>query len=301
MQTIFYLALAFTIFCTVALLMAPMLLRPAPEVQRVLDVTASKQGNTRQMLGEEQLRDKLLKVAHAFRGKLGIGDNPKLNERLTAAGMRDSGTPDFFFAAQFLTPLVLAFAGSFIPDNTVFWVLALAVVGYMVPDFWLTMQTNKRKERIRRSMPDAMDLLVICVDAGLGLDQALLRVGQELGLSHKDISDEFAQVNLAQRAGQARLEAWQGLADRTKIEEFQSFVSMLAQTDRFGTPVTKALSRFSEDLRLKRRQRAEEAATKTKIKIIFPLVLCIFPCIFIVLLAPAILIVAQGMKGMAGN
>ena len=298
MQLLFYFALAFTIFCSVALLIAPMLLKAAPEVQRVLDVTASKQTETREVVGEEELRDKLLRVAIAFRGKLGIGENKKLNARLSAAGMRDAGTPDFFFATQFLMPLAAAFAGSFIPSNTLFWVLALALVGYMIPDFWLTMRTNKRKERIRKSMPDAMDLLVICVDAGLGLDQALLRVGSELSLSHPDISSEFAQVNMAQRAGQPRLEAWQILADRTQIEEFQQFVSMLQQTDRFGTPVTKALARFSEELRLKRRQRAEEAASKTKIKIIFPLVLCIFPCIFIVLLAPAILIVADGMKGL---
>jgi tight adherence protein C len=301
MQSIFYFALAFTVICTVTLLLAPMLLKPEPEVQRVLDVTAGKQTEKRPALGEEQLRDKLLSMAHAIRAKLGFSENVKLNERFTQAGLRDAGAPDIFFAAQFLTPLALAFAGSFIPDDTVFWVLALAVVGYMVPDFWLTMQQGKRKNRIRRSMPDAMDLLVICVDAGLGMDQALLRVGAELTLSHKDISEEFAQVNLAQRAGQARLDAWQQLADRTKIEEFRAFVSMLAQTDRFGTPITKALARFSEELRMGRRQRAEEAAAKTKIKIIFPLVLCIFPCIFIVLLAPAILIVGSGMSGMGGN
>ena len=301
MQTIFYFALAFTVFCTVALLMAPMLLKPAPEVQRVLDVTAGKQTEKRQIPGEEGLRDKLLGMAHALRAKLGFSENVKLNERFAQAGLRQPGTPDYFFAAQFLMPLAMAFAGSFISDNTIFWVLALAITGYMAPDFWLTMQQSKRKERIRRSMSDAMDLLVICVDAGLGLDQALLRVGTELALSHKDISEEFSQVNLAQRAGQPRLEAWQMLADRTKIEEFQAFVSMLTQTDRFGTPVTKALGRFSDELRLGRRQRAEEAAVKTKIKIIFPLVLCIFPCIFIVLLAPAILMMANGMSGMGGN
>ena len=301
MQLIFYFALTCTVFCLVALLMAPMLLKPAPEVQRVLDVTASKITEKRQVLGEEELREKLLSLAQALRSKLGFSENAKLNERFVQAGLRKPGTSDAFFAAQFLTPLVLAFAGSFIPDNTLFWVLALAVLGYMVPDFWLTHQQGKRKHRIRRSIPDAMDLLVICVDAGLGMDQALVRVGAELALSHKDISEEFLQVNLAQRAGQARLDAWQMLADRTKIEEFQSFVNMLNQTDRFGTPITKALARFSEELRLARRQHAEEAAVKTKIKIIFPLVLCIFPCIFIVLLAPAILIVAQGMSGMGGN
>jgi tight adherence protein C len=302
MQIVFYFALAFTVFCMAALLMAPVLLKPAPEVQRVLDVTASRHTDARAEIGApDELRDKLILLAESLRIKLGFGENKQLRARLSAAGMRSSGSPDIFFAAQFLTPLVGAFAGSFIHDNTLFWVLALAVVGYMVPDFWLTFQQGKRKTRIRRSMPDAMDLLVICVDAGLGLDQALLRVGAELGLSHPDISQEFAQVNMAQRAGQARIEAWQDLAERTKIEEFTSFTSMLAQTDRFGTPLTKALARFSEELRMKRRQHAEEAATKTKIKIIFPLVLCIFPCIFIVLLAPAILIVVNGMKGVGGN
>ena len=300
MQTIFYLALAFTVFFTSILLLAPVVLKPAPEVQRVMDVTASKQVATRDHLGEDELSDKLLSLAQALRAKLGFTENAKLNERFAQAGLRAPGTPAVFFAAQFLTPLVLAFAGSFINDNTLFWVLALAVVGYMVPDFWLTIQQSRRKERIRRSMPDAIDLLVICVDAGLGLDQAILRVGAELGISHKDISQEFAQVNLAQRAGQSRLDAWQALADRSKIEELQQFTSMLAQTDRFGTPLTKALGRFSEELRQTRRQRAEEAAVKTKIKIIFPLVLCIFPCIFIVLLAPAVLL-AMGMNVGGGN
>jgi tight adherence protein C len=108
-------------------------------------------------------------------------------------------------------------------------------------------------------------------------------------------------VNLEQRAGKPRLEAWQALADRTEVEEFQSFVSMLTQTDRFGTPIIKTLSRFAEDLRTQRRQRAEEAAAKTKIKIIFPLVLCIFPCIFIVLLAPAVLSIMNGLSNMGGK
>jgi tight adherence protein C len=163
---------------------------------------------------------------------------------------------------------------------------------------WLKRKTASRRNRIRKSLPDALDLMVICVDAGLGLDQALLRIGEELAVSHPDIAEEFVQVNLEQRAGRPRLEAWKNLADRSEIEEFTSFVSMLTQTDRFGTPIIRALSRFSEDIRSKRRQRAEEAAAKTKIKIIFPLVLCIFPCIFIVLLAPALLNIASGLGGL---
>src|SRR5208283_5740972 len=125
-------------------------------------------------------------------------------------------------------------------------------------DLWLKRKTSSRKNRIRRSLPDALDLMVICVDAGLGLDQALLRIGDELAVSHPEISSEFMQVNLEQRAGRPRLEAWKHLAERSEIEEFTSFVSMLTQTDRFGTPIIRALSRFSEDIRSKRRQRAEE-------------------------------------------
>ena len=168
----------------------------------------------------------------------------------------------------------------------------------MTPDFWLTWKTKQRKKKIRRSMPDAIDLLVICVDAGLGLDQALLRIGEELTVSHAEINEEFTQVHLEQRAGKMRLEAWQSLAARTQIEEFAAFVSMLVQSDRFGTPIIKALGRFSDELRTRRRQHAEEAAAKTKIKIIFPLVLCIFPCLFIVLLAPAVLSISAGLDGM---
>ncbi len=186
--------------------------------------------------------------------------------------------------------------GSLIHSNTIFWALSLAAVLYLVPDMWLKTKIRKRRERIRKSLPDALDLLVICVEAGLGLDQAMLRVGQELIISHPDIHQEFMQVNLEQLAGKPRLEAWKSAADRTKIPEFSLFVSMLTQADRFGTPIVRALSRFGDEIRLKRRQRAEEMAAKTKIKILFPLVLFIFPCIFIVLLAPAVLNIAKNMQ-----
>lgn len=300
MQFAFFIAVGFTVFCVMGLLLAPALLRPSAEAQRILDVVTSNRPDQRTVGNKEQAQDRLLLMARDMRARLGLADNPKLKARLTAAGLRDASAADVFFAAQFLMPLIGAFLGSFMPDNTFFWVLAFAVVGYISPDFWLTQKISGRTERIRRSMPDAIDLLVICVDAGLGLDQALMRVGEELAISHPDINEEFTQVQLEQRAGKPRLEAWQSLATRTKIEEFAAFVSMLTQTDRFGTPIIKALGRFSDELRLKRRQRAEEAAAKTKIKIIFPLVLCIFPCIFIVLLAPAILSIASGLKGM-GN
>jgi tight adherence protein C len=186
--------------------------------------------------------------------------------------------------------------GSLIRTNTVFWALSLGAVFYLVPDMWLRARIRSRRERIRKSLPDALDLLVICVEAGLGLDQAMLRVGQELVISHPDLHHEFMQVNFEQLAGKPRLEAWKSAAERTQIPEFSLFVSMLTQAERFGTPIVRALSRFGDEIRLKRRQRAEEMAAKTKIKILFPLVLFIFPCIFVVLLAPAILNIAKNMQ-----
>jgi len=252
----------------------------------------------RRTIGDkERIQDKLVGMATRLRVRLGLAEDPGLKARLVAAGIHSANSVDIFFAAQFLVPLAGVVLGSLIRSGGFFWVVTFGAIGYLAPDMWLKKKTASRRNRIRKSLPDALDLMVICVDAGLGLDQALLRIGEELSVSHRDISEEFIQVNLEQRAGRPRLEAWKNLADRSEIEEFTSFVSMLTQTDRFGTPIIRALSRFSEDIRSKRRQRAEEQAAKTKIKIIFPLVLCIFPCIFIVLLAPALLNIASGLGG----
>jgi tight adherence protein C len=301
MPVIFYVVLGVIIFCVVALLLTPNLFRPSAAAQRMFDVVKNdkiERRDQRTIRGKERIQDKLLFLASELRIRLGLADNPKLKARMAAAGMHRNASLDIFFAAQFLVPLSGAVAGSLMGSNTLYCVVAFGVVGYLIPDLWLTRKTASRRKRIRRSIPDALDLMVICVDAGLGLDQALLRIGDELAVSHPDIHEEFLHVNREQRAGRPRIEAWQNLADRTEIEEFTSFVSMLTQTDRFGTPIAKALTRFSEDIRTKRKQHAEEAASKTKIKIIFPLVLCIFPCIFIVLLAPAVLNIMSGLQGM---
>jgi tight adherence protein C len=300
MQILLYIAIGVTVFCAVALLCAPMMLRATPEEQRILAVVTSTRLDRRTISAKEKLQEKILSLARNLRGRVGLGENPELKQRMLYAGIRDRRSMDIFLTLQMVNPLIGAFLGSFIPNSTFFWVMALAVLGYMSPDFWLTRKTNKRRDAIRRGLPDALDMLVICVDAGLGLDQALMRVGGQLTHSHPEINEEFTQINLEQRAGKPRLEAWQSVADRTKIEEFKSFVNMLTQTDRFGTPILKALTQFSEEIREKRTQRAEEAAAKTKVKIIFPLVLFIFPAIFIVLLAPALMSIATGLKVM-GN
>lgn len=297
MASFFYVAVALTFFFVVALLLTPVVLRPSFAEKRLLTIVQSSRRDERKIGAKEQLQEELLAIAKRFRAMLGFSDDEELEQRLLSAGLR-SESVDIYFAARVLAPLAGVLIASFLPGSTFFWIMILGILGYVAPDLWLRKRINGRKARIRKGIPDAIDLLVVCVDAGLGLDQALLRVGEELDLSHPEINQEFMQINLEQRAGKPRLEAWQSMADRTKLDEFAGFVNMLMQAERFGTPILKALSRFAADIRLQKRQRAEEKAAKTKIKILFPLVLCIFPCMFIVLLAPAMLNIAKSFTEM---
>jgi tight adherence protein C len=296
MSLIFYVAVALTLSLFLALLLAPVLLRPSPAARRMMDLVKSTRPDERNISLKEAVQRRILSIAKGLQIRLGITDDEKVRQQLLSAGVRSSRSMQIYFASRFVGPVLGIICGSLIRTNTFFWALSLAAVSYLVPDMWLRMKIKHRRERIRRSLPDALDLLVICVEAGLGLDQSMLRVGQELNISHPDIHQEFMQVNLEQLAGKPRLEAWKSAAERTQIPEFSLFVSMLTQADRFGTPIVRALSRFGDEIRQKRRQRAEEMAAKTKVKILFPLVLFIFPCIFIVLLAPAILNIAKNMQ-----
>ena len=296
MDPVFYFALTFTVFLVFALSFAPVLLRPSPAARRMMEMVRSNRPDERRVGTKERMQEAVLSMARRLRIRLGITEDEKVKQQLVSAGIRTSGGMSAYSASRFAGPVLGLVCGSVIRTNTVFWALTLAAVFYLVPDMWLNTKIKNRRNRIRKSIPDALDLLVICVEAGLGLDQAMLRVGQELIISHPDIHQEFMQVNLEQLAGKPRLEAWKSAAERTQIPEFFLFVSMLTQADRFGTPIVRALSQFGDEIRLKRRQRAEEMAAKTKIKILFPLVLFIFPCIFIVLLAPAILNIAKNMQ-----
>ena len=292
----FYIALMLTVFLLLALLLAPALLQPSPAAKRILDMVQSTRPDKRTVGTRERMVEMILSIGTGLRARLGLTVDDKVKQRLLSAGIKSPQSMNAYSASRFIGPLVGVALGSLIRSNTIFWALTLGAILYLAPDTWLRMRIKKRRERIRKSLPDALDLMVICVEAGLGLDQAMLRVGKELNLSHPDIHQEFIQVNLEQLAGKPRLEAWKSAAERTQIAEFSLFVSMLVQADRFGTPIIRALSRFADEIRLKRRQRAEEMAAKTKIKILFPLVLFIFPCIFIVLLAPAILNIGKSMQ-----
>ncbi len=183
-----------------------------------------------------------------------------------------------------------------------FFVIGMALlVGFLLPEFWLTWRVRVRQRRILLGLADALDLLVICVEAGLGLDQSLTRVAQEIHIAHPGLSEELQLVNLEMRVGKSRSEALRGLAVRTGVEDIKGLTAMLIQTDRFGTNLAQALRVHSENLRVKRRQRAEEIAARATVKMVPPLVFFIFPALFVVLLGPAVLILIRQVFPILGR
>jgi len=271
------------------------------ESSRLMEVTSGAQTTqtqpARSTLGSIFESERISRLAQPLRGIMGAQPNPDLVRRLASAGYRKAVHADLFYLAKIAVPLMAALAAFFIvKQNALFWIVILAAVGFLLPDLWLTQVVSRRQDRIRLSLPDALDLLVICMEAGLGLDQAILRVGQELKISHPDLSEEFVIIGLEQRAGKARLEAWKSMADRVGVESVRQFVQMLVQTERFGTPISKSLGAFADGLRIRRRQKAEEMAAKTTIKMIPPLVFFIFPNLFIVLLGPACIMIYRNLN-----
>ena len=192
-----------------------------------------------------------------------------------------------FFGISFLMKLwIIKTLSSF---HFMLFSIVLVVMGFYLPNLWLKWKIAKRKEKILEGFPDALDLMVVCVEAGSGLDAAINRVGEEMRLSHKVLSEEFKLLSLELRAGKQRRDALKNLALRTDLEDVNSLVNLLIQTDKFGTSVAQALRVHSESMRIKRYQRAEELATKLPVKLLFPLILFIFPSIFVTLLGPAVI------------
>ncbi len=221
------------------------------------------------------------------------GSDADMAYRLTLAGFRKAEQIEIFTATKMLLPVIAIVAGSFFGDNMIAAILVGVVLGFMAPDVVLTNLISRRQGSIRRALPDALDLLVICMEAGLGIDQAMARVGDEIRLTSPALAEEFQIINREQRAGKPRLDAWRSMAERVDIDFVRQFVSMLVQTERFGTPIANALGQFADTLRTRRTQAAEEAAAKAGVKLLFPLVFFIFPSIFVVALGPAIIAMSK--------
>jgi tight adherence protein C len=224
-----------------------------------------------------------------------------VRQRLQRAGFRDESADKIFYGTKVLAPILIcvivwtsglgAYGGIFM------YVIALGI-GFLAPDFWLGRQISNRQSKIRRGLPDVLDLLVICIEAGLSLDQGTSRTAVELRAAQPELCDELSIVVLEQRAGRPRGDAWKHMSERTEVDSVRNLVSMLIQADQFGTSIAKTLRVHSDTLRTQRVQAVEEAAAKTTIKLIFPLVLFIFPSLFVVTMGPAFISIMASFAGL---
>lgn len=224
-------------------------------------------------------------------------DVSSLQKRLIRAGYRDHSCVNIFYAAKVLAPgllLLFAFATQIYRYNAFFVLASAAGLGFLSPDYWLANRMAARQDVLRLGLPEALDLIVICTEAGLSIDAATMRTAEELRISQPAIADELNLVYLEQRAGRPRAEAWRSLGERTGVDTIRSVASILIQADKFGTSIGKTLRIHAEMLRTRRRQDAEEQAATTSVKLVFPLVLFIFPSLFVVTLGPSMIILLEG-------
>ena len=248
-------------------------------------------------------RDKVQNRISNFLGRFGKRVAPKqskdyrqMRPRFLKAGFRRETAPAVFWGTKCLLAICLPMCffllrlvvlGPLSTAMTGGICLYLALMGLFLPDIWLRIRIARRRERIFKGFPDALDLLVVCVEAGMGIDSAINQVAEEMKISNKTLSDELKLLNLEIRAGKTRRDALKDLAMRTDLQEVESLATLLIQTEKFGTNVAQTLRVYSDMFRTKRYQRAEEIAAKMPIKMLFPLAFFIFPSLFVVLLGPA--------------
>ncbi len=222
-------------------------------------------------------------------------DLPRLRRRLIRAGFRNPNAVRYFNGARAVSMLVLAGAGLFAgwraqlgSGDLLLATSAAALAGYVLPAQYLMLRIRRRKRAIERGLPNALDLMVVCVESGLGLDQTTIQVAKELQNAYPAICEEFALMNLEMRAGKRRADALRNLADRTGVDDLKKLVAVLIQTDRFGTSIAQSLRGHAEYMRTMARQRAEERAAKLAVKLVFPIFFCVLPSLFVVTVGPVL-------------
>jgi tight adherence protein C len=240
---------------------------------------------------KERARNVLAKVGALLPAAAGAQAS-RAQTMMLRAGYRSADAALAIRGARILLPVIFVltvlFTGVYRYNPFLIFVITI-ILGFVIPELWLFWRIQVRQHRLRLALPDGLDLLVICVDVGLGLDQSILRVAQELRLVHPELSEELHMVNLEMRVGKTRLDALRELARRTGLEDLKALVAMLIQTERFGTSIAQSLRVYSDELRTRRRQRAEEMAAKTTVKMVPALVLFVFPALMVVILGPAVL------------
>jgi tight adherence protein C len=266
--------------------------RMSPERRRLREMAAAGAGG---VLGAPTVSltdqpDKVVKRVSTF-----VPKSPKemgrLQKRLTRAGFKHPRAAVIYAVAEILTPIAFALAVLYFMGSVrgvIFAVLA-AAIGYALPGFWLAHKTSQRQKQIQNGLPDALDLLIVCVEAGAGLDAAIVKASEELAIAYPALAEELRLITTETRAGKPRLEAFKNFAARTGVDDVRSLVAMLIQTDKFGTSIAQALRTHAATSRTKRRQRAEERAAKLGVKLVFPLVFCLFPALYVVVLGPAVI------------
>jgi tight adherence protein C len=231
-------------------------------------------------------------------------DMGRLRRRLTQAGYKSPTAAIVFSVLEIVLPVIGFLAVVWWQGLNRGWMLALlaAMGGYLIPGLWLSRRIEARKKQIRNGLPDALDLFIVCVESGSSLDQAILKASEELQISYPYLADELRMIVTEVRAGKPRLEAFKNFADRTRVDDVRALVAMMVQTDRFGTSIAQALRTHAETARTKRRQAAEEKAGKLGVKLVFPLVFCLFPAFYVVTLGPAVIqFLRVFIEGVAAN
>ncbi len=229
-----------------------------------------------------------------FKNLPGVPKSPKemgrLRRRLATAGYTSPAAVVLYAVANLVSPVLFGLV-ALAAIGLRGWLVALfaMAVGYLLPGVLLARKIERRKREIREGLPDALDLFVVCVEAGCGLDQAIVKASDELGITYPALAYELQLVTTEIRAGKRRVEAFRNFAARTKVDDVQSLVALLIQTDKFGTSLAQALRTHADSSRTKRRQNAEERAGKLGVKLVFPLVLFLFPALYIVILGPAVI------------
>ncbi len=216
-------------------------------------------------------------------------------KKLNMAGYSKQNAQVIFYGLKILTAilfpiiiyLVISSSKVVIGNSTLsFLLIAAALLGFYAPEWWVEGAIRRRQFKIQQGFPDALDLMVVCVEAGMGLDQAIKRISDEMKMTHKEIGEEFAKMNFEIRAGRSRREALRNFGERTGVEDVKTLVALLVQTDKFGTSIAQALRVLSSSMRTKRSQKAEELAMKLPVKLLFPLIFFIFPSLFVVVIGP---------------
>jgi tight adherence protein C len=267
--------------------------RTAPERRRLREATAGA-GGASPFVDRIWLTEQLNPTLQSIASKLPMSakDMSRLRRRLASAGIYSFRAAVIFSVLQLALPVL--FAGAVLSQlhDSSGWALAaiMAAVGYLAPSLMLGRLVAQRKKRIEDGLPDALDLIIVCVEAGCSLDQGILKTTEELEISHPDLAAEMGTITTEVRAGKPRIEAFKNFAARTGVDDVRALVAMLVQTDRFGTSIAAALRTHAATSRQKRRQRAEERAAKVGVKLVFPLVFFLFPAFYVVTLGPAVIL-----------